>query len=393
MLPVKLELYYPPLLFVLLNMPDAHKNFAESLIAVAPVPANAGTSIEVTSGEGGLFPSPPFQATIWPAGVQPTAENAAVVRVTAVVGDVFTIQRGQEGAIAKDIEVGDQIAATLTAKVMFDAENPVVTWSPFIIGAAGASGLQTLSSTSQYGTGSLMVFPITVPQNMQFNQIIIGNSFSYMTGTDGANTVQGAYVSKFGLYSLSDSSVFNLISSNSFSIGETLRSVSLTWNYPTVTLTRSYGYGGFDAGYLSTTNQIVSFISNTRAIGLQFNGNVYLGEGRYWLGLLGYKASTAGTLTFGLSNVGIYGQIMNAVNIGGNSSGPLAFGIAASQWTGVNNQHFTQWRGRHIAGFITNTNLEGFSGSLIPQTFSLSNLSATAGNIVSVLPSVTFVST
>ena len=374
-------------------MPDAHKNFAISLVATAPSPKNTGTSLTVTAGEGGLFPTPPFQATIWPVNAQQTSENAAIVRVTAIAGDVFTILRGQEGAIAKDIDVGDQIAATITAKVMFDAENPIVTWSPFIIGSGAATGLQTISQTTQVGTGSMLVFPITVPQNLQFNQIIIGNSLSYVTGASGA-TVQARHVSKFGLYSMNNSLSFSLISSNSFYIDETIQSASITWSYPLATLTKGYSYGPFDAGYLTGTLQVVSLISNTRAIGLQFGGNMYLGEGRYWLGILGYKESTAGNNTWGLSNVGIYGQIMNAVNIGGNSTGPLPIGMAASQWTGANNSHFTQWRGRHIAGFITNTNLANFGGTCIPSSFELSNITATGANLsVTVLPSVTFVST
>jgi hypothetical protein len=85
---------------------------------------------------------------------------------------------------------------------------------------------------------------------------------------------------------------------------------------------------------------------------------------------------------------------MNPVNIGGNSSGPLGFGMAASQWSGTNNSNFTQWRGRHIAGFITATSLANFGGTAIPTSFALSAIGATAANsTVTVLPSVTFVST
>jgi hypothetical protein len=374
-------------------MPDAHKNFAESLVATAPVPGLTGTSLVVTAGEGSLFPTPPFNATIWPASAQPTSENAVIVRVTAISTDTFTLVRGQEGAIARVISVGDKIAATLTAKVMFDAENPIVTWSPFIIGSGGNSGLQTINSTSQVGTGSLLMFPITVPQNLQFNQIILPCSLSYVTGASAA-TIQATHVFKFGLYSMNNSTAFSLISSNSFSICETVQSASVTWNYPVTTMTKGYSYGGFDAGFLTGTLQIISFISNTRAIGLQFNGNIYLGEGRYWLGLLSYKGTTAGANNFGLSNVGMIGQIMNPVNMGGNSSGLLPFGLAGSQWSGTNNSHFTQWRGRHMAGFLTATTLANFGGTAIPASFELSNIGATGANLsVTVLPSVTFVST
>lgn len=376
-------------------MPDAHKNFAYSTVATAPSPAISGTSLVVQSGDGAKFPTPPFNATVWPANAQPTTENSEIVRVTAINTDTFTIIRDQENSVAEPIAVGDQIAATITAKVLFDAENPIVTWSPFILGSGAASGLQTLYAnyTSQTGTASLLVFPITVPQNMQFNQIIVPNSLSYVTTNAAGTTAQATHISKFGLYSMNNSSVFSLISSSSFSIGETISSVSLTWNYPTTTATSGYGYGGFDGGFLSTTALIASYISNTRGIGLQFGGNVYLGEGRYWLGLLALK-STAGSSTFGLSNAGVIGAIMNPVNIGGNSTGPLGFGMAASQWSGTNNSNFTQWRGRHIAGFITATTLANFGGTAIPDSFALSAIGATAANsTVTVLPSVTFYST
>ncbi len=374
-------------------MPDAHKNFAYSTIATAPTPALTGTSLVVQSGQGALFPTPPFNATVWPAGAQPTTENSEIVRVTAISTDTFTIVRNQEDSISEPIAVGDQIAATITAKVMFDAENPIVTWSPFILGSGAHSGVQTINSTSQVGSGSLLMFPITVPQNLQFNQIIVPNSLSYVTGA-GAATVQVTHVSKFGLYTMNNSSVFSLITSNSFSIGETIQSASVTWNFPTTTETKGYGYGGFPMGPTTASAQLVSMVSNTRAIGLQFNRNMYVGEGRYWLGLLGYKSDTLGTNTFGLSNVGIIGAVMNPINMGGNSSGLLPFGLAGSQWTGTNNSHFSQWRGRHIAGFFTATSVANFLGTAIPSSFDLSRIGATAANLsVTILPSVTFVST
>src|SRR5206468_2357178 len=58
----------------------------------------------------------------WPAGDQPLVTNAEIVRVTAISGDTLTITRTQEGTTARAILVGDQIAATITAKVLTDAE-------------------------------------------------------------------------------------------------------------------------------------------------------------------------------------------------------------------------------------------------------------------------------
>lgn len=103
-------------------MPDLHKNFAYSLVATAPSPATSGTSLVVTGGDGTKFPTAPFNATIWPTGVQPTAANAEIVRVTGIATDTFTITRTQESTSARTVVVGDQISATITAKTATDID-------------------------------------------------------------------------------------------------------------------------------------------------------------------------------------------------------------------------------------------------------------------------------
>lgn len=101
---------------------DAHKNFAYSTVATAPSPASSGTSLVVAAGDGSKFPAAPFNATVWPANSQPTTANAEIVRVTAKSTDTFTITRAQESSSARSIGVGDQIAATITAKLLTDIE-------------------------------------------------------------------------------------------------------------------------------------------------------------------------------------------------------------------------------------------------------------------------------
>ena len=97
---------------------DSLKNFAYSLVATPPSPATSGTSLVVTAGQGALFPAAPFDATIWPAGVQPLSTNAEIVRVTAVSTDTFTITRAQYGTTAQSITAGYQIAQTITANLL-----------------------------------------------------------------------------------------------------------------------------------------------------------------------------------------------------------------------------------------------------------------------------------
>ena len=110
-------------------MPDNHKNFAYSTVLTPPSPAISGTSLVVSSLGGLLFPTPPFNATVWPANTQPLADNAEIVRVTGISTDTFTIVRAQENSTARAITAGDQIAATVTVKTLTDVELSLPTTS------------------------------------------------------------------------------------------------------------------------------------------------------------------------------------------------------------------------------------------------------------------------
>lgn len=107
-------------------MADAHKNFAYSLVATAPSPAISGTSLVVTADQGALFPTPPFNVTLWPTAAQPLSSNAEIVTVTGIATDTLTIVRARENTTARTIIVGDQIAATITAKTLNEAEGSLL---------------------------------------------------------------------------------------------------------------------------------------------------------------------------------------------------------------------------------------------------------------------------
>jgi len=104
---------------------DSHANFGYSTVRTAPTPSATGTSLTVASAQGALFPAVPFNATVWPNGLNPLASNAEIVRVTNITGDVFTIVRHQEGTTARSIGINDQIAATITAKTLTDVETAI----------------------------------------------------------------------------------------------------------------------------------------------------------------------------------------------------------------------------------------------------------------------------
>lgn len=101
---------------------DAHKNFAYTSVAVAPVPAASGLSLTLAAGGGALMPATPFNATVCATGAVPLASNAEIVRVTNVAGDVLTIVRAQENTVARAIVAGDQFFNAITAKTLTDVE-------------------------------------------------------------------------------------------------------------------------------------------------------------------------------------------------------------------------------------------------------------------------------
>jgi hypothetical protein len=102
---------------------DDHVNLGYSLVTVAPAPAGSGGSLTVSSSA--TFPTAPFNCTVWPPNVLPLQSNAEIVRVTAIVGDVLSITRAQEGTSAKSIAVGWQVANTITVKVIDDIQDAI----------------------------------------------------------------------------------------------------------------------------------------------------------------------------------------------------------------------------------------------------------------------------
>lgn len=160
---------------------DDHANFAFSTVATAPSPATSGTSLVVAAGEGSVFPTPPFNATIWPIGTQPLSTTAEIVRVTGISTDTLTIVRAQEGTSARTVIVGDQIAATVTAKTLTDVEvrDAWVCWLGHPWGAAG-TGLGAFT-TANRAQGHRVIVPKTGTLN----------ELSIYVGTSSGNVEAG----------------------------------------------------------------------------------------------------------------------------------------------------------------------------------------------------------
>lgn len=86
------------------------KDFATSLVATPPSPADSGTSLTVATGEGDRYPTTPFEAVAHPRNQLPTLDNAEQVTVTNISGDTLTIVRAQGETTEKSIQANWRIS-------------------------------------------------------------------------------------------------------------------------------------------------------------------------------------------------------------------------------------------------------------------------------------------
>lgn len=175
---------------------DAHQNWAYGTVATAPSPATSGTTLVLTAGHGARFPTPPFNAVVWQAGVSALATNAEVVRVTAKSTDTLTITRAQEGSVARTIVAGDQFAAAITAKALTDTEAAIGKierglmarpWRVMGFGHSGATGDQCPEPTNNAAIYRLA-------------KILTGqDGRAYVNGTNGRTLVYDGIKSRPGV--------------------------------------------------------------------------------------------------------------------------------------------------------------------------------------------------
>jgi hypothetical protein len=143
---------------------DAYTNFAYSKVFAPPTVPLSGTSLSLAAGTSARLPAVPFNAAVWPATDYPDPTNAEIVRVTAVVGDVVTMVRAQEGTVPRTILVGDAFAATITRKTLDDLRDssnqnsgilPDARLSPNVPLINNANGTYNLRDAGNLTTGTL----------------------------------------------------------------------------------------------------------------------------------------------------------------------------------------------------------------------------------------------
>jgi hypothetical protein len=131
------------------------KDGATSLVATAPSPATSGTSLVVTTGEGALFPTPPFYAIAHPANTLPLVSVSEKVLVTAKSTDTLTITRAQGGYTARSIAVGWRIS---NAIFQDDFNNASIIKNEVPSGLVNSSNTAYTIASAGKVTGSLEVY-------------------------------------------------------------------------------------------------------------------------------------------------------------------------------------------------------------------------------------------
>lgn len=171
---------------------DNYKNLALAQILTPPSPAASGTSMTLQTGQGAWLPVPPFDGTVFSAATFPTPANAEIVRVTAIAGDVATIQRGTP---ARAIQAGDYIAATFTEKFVTDMRDSSNQNAGLLADARLSSNIPRLNAANTFATdqriqGATSARQIFVdpsqPANQRGFQIYIGGQVFAVTAVNDA---------------------------------------------------------------------------------------------------------------------------------------------------------------------------------------------------------------
>ena len=129
---------------------DSYKNFAYTTVATPPIDIS-DTSLSIQSGTASLFPTPPYNLTVWKPDELPLINTAEIVRVTNAVSDNLTIVRAQEGTTAKSIQTGWKVAQTVTVKTLADIKT-YIDGKPFMTPSGSTGQVLAKNSNTNYDT-------------------------------------------------------------------------------------------------------------------------------------------------------------------------------------------------------------------------------------------------
>lgn len=362
---------------------DAHANLAITNVATAPSPPTTGTSLTVTTGAGSLFPATPFNCTIYPPSTIPTQSSAEIIRVTAVVGDVLTITRAQEGTTAKAIKAGWLIANTATAITFTDIEDSIIQFisagttkasaSEVIFSNAngvsfGADGQTITASVAGAGAGSVSFSAGT--ESAALDSIVFSNSNGVSFGLDGSTiTASVGAGGAAGSISAGTASVAlgQVIFSNS-------NGISFGLNGSTVTASVAGGAGSVNFSGGTTSNNLASItFSNSNGISFGLDAGTMTASHNALTSQSNQAASASnGSFTFqtlGFSNA-------NNVTFGTSAGSIITASVATIAAAPVN---FSAGTTSNNIGSIVFSNSNGISFGLNGSTITASASGAGGG--------------
>ncbi len=381
---------------------DPHSNFGYSTVATAPSPAISGTSLTLSDASG--FPAPGgqgYNVTIWPDGQQALSSNAEIVRVTALVGNVLTIVRAQEGTSARAIVTTDQVAVTVTAKTVTDIEAAIPSTAGLLSAinvSAGATSNNLSALTFSNGSG-----------------VSFGLTGSTLTASVATNyQSQGAYLTTAAISQ--DSSKYaginGAITGGSITVNTSGVSVNLPAYLTTAALSQDSskyaGTNGAITGGSITVNtsgvsvNLPAYLTTAMQSNAVTLSNIRVSAGTTSNLLSALTFSNANGLAFGLDAGTITGsytvpaaqtvqtQNMIAASLSGNTAGVLALvSSGTAYFAGGNNITLSQ-NGQSIT--ISGANAGGaqtaISGIVVSDATYTSGTVSFSGNNITIASSV-----
>lgn len=336
-------------------MPDAHKNFAYSTVATAPSPASSGTSLVVAAGHGTRFPTPPFNATVWPANTQPLPTNSEIVRVTAIGTDTLTVVRNtptEPNNQVRSIVVGDQIMAGITAKTILDTEGTAIgVYNVRNIGGALANGtddkaaIQTTVDACHTGGGGIVFFPPGLYKTA--SQVLVAYGSTQIRGSGQQTTT---------LYTAHDATFIPIHFSGSGYTGGTIGTYQQEGGVRDLRIDQEWGGGvipGFtsdptndyfylaslgDNGLANGSYVVFSGLSGTTGIS---NGVAYYVVNRNALTI--QVALTPGGSAINITGSNQTGNITITATVGVTNTGSTYAGIKVEGWVRFSAQDVSVW--------------------------------------------------
>ena len=173
-------------------------NNAQTVLAAGI--SSTATSLTVNNGTGNIFPSPSagtsfFKLTIIDAA---TGSLTEIVHVTDRAGDVFTIQRGQEGTVPRAWSANDIAANMMTAGTLsyilgnFQPLDPTLTALAALVGVANKlpyfNGDDTAALTDLTKVGRDIIGKSTIADIL--TNLGFGSFPQYQTLGDGQHIIQ-----------------------------------------------------------------------------------------------------------------------------------------------------------------------------------------------------------